>query len=192
MSSRAERKRRAKEQQRAFAVPAGTSIRVIPGSEQGVEQYEVQIEARNLPEPERNFYANVVTSIRFGNVLSFVFGQLEPGFLDSVNTAIAIDMPSSAVVAVVSSFDSTFRERLVSTQSLHPYPKSNEMPKNSLSYAGHIAKLLANDSMGALDFYELTPVSFGPPSITPTIRIKSLPAVVSYFVGECDRFVKGM
>jgi len=179
MARRVNRKRRSRAKQTHATMRASTD----PGKS------EFRIALARLPKPEREFYCNAVQLQQRPNVVSFIFGQFGAG-MASVQNAVVVDVPHGSFRPLTLTFDEAFRNRLTEVmKAFTPIEPAPEVMKEirSLSYAGHVATLLVNEYASVLDFYELEPRLEGPPSVTPVIRVKSLPPVLKWFIDSCDR-----
>lgn len=161
----------------------------VPGRP-GVLELSIPIGA--LPPPDPEFYCQTLAVQLQQNYGRFLFGQFgaQSAF---VRNSITIDMPYAAIRATCGTFDPDFRERMeTATRGLGPVEEfaMGRHELQSVSYLGHLVKLIVNEFAGVLDFYELVPVANGRPHPAPVIRIKTHPSVARHFVEQCDEIVR--
>lgn len=71
-------------------------------------------------------------------------------------------------------------------------PQLPEFPQgtvaNTLTYPAGLARLLVNDFIAILDFFEWEILPDLKPNVIPAVRIKATPSVLSFFVEQCGRY----
>ncbi len=159
--------------------------------------YELSIALQQLPVPDREFYCNTARYLRRKNFATFVFGQMSSSLQlpNNVQNAVLIDIPYRAIPPLVSTFEPNFRRQLADiVTDLAPMDMyvTESRPLQAVSYPGYVAKLLLNAYLGHIDFYTLEPTLGTNPIVDPVIRIKCLPAVISWFITTCDQLAAEM
>lgn len=183
MTSRAQRRKQAKDA--AKGMSQGAAVR-----ETSTGLFELDI--RGLPVPDGAFYANTAAVHVRGADAAFLFGQLSPGSRVAVQSAIGIDIPRRSIHSIIGTFDQKFRDhvRALEVPELEKYPE-DALPANAITYPVHVARLMVNNLLAVLDFYEMIPTVNSRPIVNAAIRIKATPAVLRFFVARCDELAVG-
>lgn len=151
--------------------------------------YELSVAIQQLPIPEREFYANAAGIQRHENYVTFYFGQT--GSRSAISNGVALDLPYRMLRPIQRTFDANFRDKVAGACArlgkVHQWYATRDT--QYVTFPSHLAKMAISEFAGVIDFYELEPNPTGPPPILGVIRIKSLPAVVRWFVDTTDQLV---
>ena len=177
--------------QEAATAPAGAGSASVLPVHLADGTLELRVSLKDLAPPDTTFYANAASAIKVGDMVTFVLGQvvsLESGA--GPQAVVRIDMRMDAVRSLVDSLEG-LGERIskIKGDRILSIPPTAS-PKASVAYLAHAVKVLMNEFMSVLDFYELTPVEGVVGNISPVIRISGFPQLLAFFATEAARFTE--
>lgn len=182
MASRSDRKKRYRTAKTALRGPQ------LVTKPLGNGMFELSINFSQSTPPETTFYANTATVTRHGQMVSMIFGQVTHG--TEVDALVRFDMRVDMVAGFLETFVG-LKERMADidakfSEPLLAFPKSPR-PKAGAAYPAHLARVLVNDFMTLLDFYEFLPVEGGEGIVNPLMRISGYPQLLSFVYKELAR-----